>query len=106
MCSYLIIFAPPLFYQDIMYPKRVTFLPVQHFSVLSYSFSTVGRFEQHPANILEASYINLAFALLNSERQNQAMDVINGGLEILPLSYRLMHAKARLLLFKRQVKIS
>ena len=55
-----------------------------------------GDWEQHPANVLEASYINLSFALLHSGNSQEATEVLQEGLDLIPSSVRLKHACARL----------
>jgi len=59
------------------------------------------RDELHPANVLEASYINLAYALLHSDRPGQAVDALEEGRQLLPASVRLKHALARVHLFRK-----
>ena len=54
--------------------------------------------EQHPANVLEASYINLSFALLQKESQEEAFQALEEGLALMPSSLWLKHALARMLL--------
>ena len=62
--------------------------------------------EQHPANVLEASYINLSFALLKSRTVQEAIDVLQEGLELMPSSARLKHAFARLQLSLKRVDLA
>ena len=62
--------------------------------------------EQHPANVLEASYINLSFALLQSGTAQEAMDILQEGLDLMPSSARLKHALARLHLSQRRVDLA
>ncbi len=65
-----------------------------------------GQWEQHPANVLEASYINLSFALLQSGTSQEASDVLREGLELMPSSARLKHAFARLQLSLKRVDLA
>ena len=65
-----------------------------------------GQWEQHPANVLEASYINLSFALLQSGTSQEASDVLQEGLELMPSSVRLQHAFARLQLSLQRVDLA
>ena len=51
--------------------------------------------EQHPANVLEASYINLGFALRQSGSREDGIKVLEEGLALMPSSLRLKHALAR-----------
>jgi len=64
------------------------------------------RWEQHPANVIEASYINLAYALLKSQGYSGALDVLQEGLSLLPSSVRLKHALARLYLFAKRADLA
>jgi len=61
--------------------------------------------EQHPANVLEASYINLAYALLKSKGHQEALEVLQEGLALIPSSVRLKHALARLYLFRKRADL-
>ena len=54
------------------------------------------QWEQHPANVLEASYINLGFAWLQTGSPQEANEVLQEGLALMPSSVRLQHAFARL----------
>lgn len=58
--------------------------------------------EQHPANILEAAYINLAYATLKSKSYEEALGTLQEGMKLLPSSWRLKHALARLYLFRKR----
>ncbi len=64
------------------------------------------RWEQHPANVIEASYINLAYALLKSKGYQEAFDVLQEGLSLIPSSIRLKHALARLYLFRKRADLA
>jgi len=64
------------------------------------------RWEQHPANLIEASYINLACALLKSKGYQGAFDVLQEGLSLIPSSIRLRHALARLYLFRKNAVLA
>jgi len=64
------------------------------------------KWEQHPANILEAAYINLAYAVLNENGYSDAYDILQEGLRLLPSSARLKHALARLLLFNKRADLA
>ena len=68
--------------------------------------ATRGHWEQHPANVLEASYVNLSFALLQSGTAQEASDVLQEGLALMPSSVRLKHAVARLQLSQRRVDLA
>ena len=68
--------------------------------------ATQSHWEQHPANVLEASYINLSFALLQSGARQEASDVIEEGLALMPSSVRLKHAFARLQLSLKRVDLA
>ena len=68
--------------------------------------ATQAQWEQHPANVLEASYINLSFALLQLEKPQEASDVLREGLELMPSSARLKHASARLHLSLKRVDLA
>ena len=62
--------------------------------------------EQHPANVLEASYINLGFALMQSGTAREAIDVIEEGIALMPSSVRLKHALARSHLSLKRVDLA
>lgn len=62
------------------------------------------KWEQYPANILEASYINLAYATLKLKGIADAEKVIDEGTEVIPSSLRLKHARARLWLFQKKAR--
>ena len=62
--------------------------------------------EQHPANVLEASYINLSYALLRSGSVQDATQVLQEGLELIPSSVRLKHACARLHVSQSRVDLA
>ena len=62
--------------------------------------------EQHPANVLEASYVNLSFALLRSGSSEEAGEVIEEGLALMPSSMRLKHARARLHLWLNRADLA
>jgi hypothetical protein len=59
--------------------------------------------EQHPANVLEASYINLAYVTLKLKGVPEAHQVLEEGLSLIPSSVRLKHAKARLFIHSKDV---
>ena len=58
-------------------------------------FGAQERWEQRPANVLEAAYINLAYASLRLHGSDAAMDAFQEALELIPSSIRLKHALAR-----------
>ncbi len=64
------------------------------------------RWEQHPANVLETSYINLAYALLKSKGYGEAHQALQEGSELFPSSARLKHALARLYLFNKRADLA
>ena len=68
--------------------------------------ATQGLWEQHPANVLEASYINLSFAFLQSRTPQEASEVLQEGLALMPSSVRLKHALARLQLSLKRVDLA
>ena len=68
--------------------------------------ATQGHWEQHPANVLEASYINLSFASLQSGSSEEASEVLEEGLALMPSSVRLKHAFARLQLSLKRVDLA
>lgn len=65
-----------------------------------------GDWEQRPANVLEASYINLSFALLQSSSPQEASEVLQEGLSLMPSSVRLKHAVARLQISRKRVDLA
>ena len=62
--------------------------------------------EQRPANVLEASYINLSFALIQLGNTQEAGEVLQEGLALMPSSVRLKHAFARLQLSLQRVDLA
>lgn len=64
------------------------------------------RCEQHPANVIEAAYINLAYSILKSKGYEEALKVIEEGSELFPSSIRLRHALARFYIHKRRVDLA
>ena len=78
-----------------------TRLPASHLGV-----ATREKWEQHPANILEAAYLNLAYALLKDNGLSEAMDVLQEGLELIPSSVRLKHGLARFNLARRRADLA
>ena len=60
--------------------------------------------EQHPANVLEAAYINLAYAVLKFNGYTEAHEILKEGQSLIPSSSRLQHALARLYLFNKDAK--
>ena len=64
------------------------------------------KWEQHPANVLEASYINLAYAVLKGRNYAEAKEVLEEGLKLLPSSIRLKHALARLYLYIKRANLA
>ena len=62
--------------------------------------------EQHPVNVIEAAYINLAYAMLKSKGYDQALDVLEEGSELFPSSIRIKHGRARLYIHKRRVDLA
>ena len=64
------------------------------------------QWEQHPANTLEAAYINMAYALTKAKRIDAAVDALQEGLEVLPSSVRLKHALARLYLYRKRADLA
>ena len=62
--------------------------------------------EQRPANVLEASYINLSFALLQLGNTQEAGEALQEGLALMPSSVRLKHAFARLQLSLQRVDLA
>jgi len=64
------------------------------------------RWEQHPANVIEAAYINLAYALLKSNSYQEALNILEEGLSVIPSSIGLKHALARLYLFNKRADLA
>ena len=64
------------------------------------------KWEQFPANVIEASYINLAYGLLKSRTYEEALQTLQEGCELFPSSVRLKHALARLYLFKKRADLA
>ena len=51
--------------------------------------------EQHPANVLEASYINLSFALIRTGSREEAIQALEEGIALMPSSVWLKYALGR-----------
>ena len=64
------------------------------------------RGEQHPANVIEAAYINLAYAVLDCEGYEEALKVLQEGSQLFPSSIPLKHAMARLYLHKKRADLA
>ncbi len=64
--------------------------------------ATQEQWEQHPANLIEAGYINLAYALLQSGDARGSIDTLHEGLELFPSSVWLRYAQARLHLHEKR----
>ena len=64
------------------------------------------KWEQHPGNVLEASYINLSFAYLRTGSSQGASEVLEEGLALMPSSVRLKHAFARLRLSLKRADLA
>jgi mannose/cellobiose epimerase-like protein (N-acyl-D-glucosamine 2-epimerase family) len=64
------------------------------------------KWEQHPANVLEAAYVNLAYASAHQSGYDAAREVLDESLELMPSSVHLRHALARLHLWKRRADLA
>lgn len=62
--------------------------------------------EQHPANIIEAAYINLAYTILKFQGYEKALEILDEGIELFPNSIRLKHARARFFVHKKRVDLA
>jgi len=60
------------------------------------------RWEQHPANVIEGAYINLGYATAYASGYEAAQAVLEEGRELMPSSARIIHAMARLHLWKHR----
>ena len=60
--------------------------------------------EQHPANVIEAAYVNLGYALLKDGKLDQAKSALTEGLELMPSSVYLTNALARFYLYKKEAR--
>ncbi len=59
------------------------------------------KWEQNPANVIEACYLNLAYATLKHSGFDESLQILDEGIELLPSSVRLKHALARFYLFNK-----
>lgn len=64
------------------------------------------KWEQDPSNVLEAAYVNLAYAIARTEGYEAALGVFEEGRELMPSSARLLHALARLHLWGRHANLA
>jgi tetratricopeptide (TPR) repeat protein len=64
------------------------------------------RWEQHPANVLEAAYVNLAYAVGRMEGYEGAERVLREALELLPSSVQLRHALGRVYLARHRAPLA
>ena len=55
--------------------------------------------EQHPANVMEASYVNLNYAMVQSGSKEEAIQALQEGIDLMPSSPWLKLALARTYLF-------
>lgn len=78
-----------------------TRLPANHLGI-----ATREKWEQHPANILEAAYMNLAYVLFKNVGSSEAIDVLQESLELLPSSVRLKHGLARFNLARHRADLA
>jgi hypothetical protein len=62
--------------------------------------------EQTPANIIEAAYINLAYAVLKLEGSERSFEIVREGCELFNLSVRLKHAMARIYVNMKRVDLA
>ena len=62
--------------------------------------------EQHPANVLEAAYVNLGYAVAHERGHEAAKDVLEEGLELVPSSVYLRLALARLYLSQHRADLA
>jgi Tfp pilus assembly protein PilF len=69
-------------------------------------FSKRENWEQHPANVLEAAYVNLAYASAQVSGYDVAREVLEESLELMPTSVHLRHALARLHLWRRRADLA
>jgi hypothetical protein len=74
-------------------------LPENHFNFKQ-------KWEQKPANVLEAAYTNLAFAVLKQDGWKEAKEILDEGLSLYPSSIRLKHAIARLYLNQKHADLA
>jgi tetratricopeptide (TPR) repeat protein len=68
--------------------------------------ATREKWEQHPANVLEAAYVNLAYASAQQSGYDVAKEVLEESLELMPTSVHLRHAFARLHLWKQRADLA
>jgi Tfp pilus assembly protein PilF len=65
------------------------------------------KWEQRPANVLESSYINLAYAILRLRSSREALELLGKeALVLLPNSIRLKHAIARYYLHDKRADLA
>jgi mannose/cellobiose epimerase-like protein (N-acyl-D-glucosamine 2-epimerase family) len=69
-------------------------------------FSKRENLEQHPANVLEAAYVNLAYASAQVSGYDVAREVLEESLELMLTSVHLRHALARLHLWRRRADLA
>jgi Tfp pilus assembly protein PilF len=79
---------------------RLRLLPGHQF------FTQREAWEQHPANVLEAAYVNLAYATAHQTGYDAAREVLEESLELMPSSVHLRHALARLHMWKRRADLA
>jgi mannose/cellobiose epimerase-like protein (N-acyl-D-glucosamine 2-epimerase family) len=79
---------------------RLRLLPGHRF------FTKREKWEQHPANVLEAAYVNLAYASAHKCGYDAAREALEESLELMPSSVHLRHALARLHLWKRRADLA
>jgi tetratricopeptide (TPR) repeat protein len=68
--------------------------------------ATREKWEQHPANVLEAAYVNLVYASAQQSGYDVAKEVLEESLELMPTSVHLRHAFARLHLWKQRADLA
>ena len=69
-------------------------------------FARREEWEQHPANALEAAYVNLGYAVARERGQEASKCILEEGLELVPSSIYLRHALARLYLSQHRADLA
>jgi len=60
------------------------------------------KWEQHPANVIEAAYVNLGYSTARVAGYEAAQEVLEEGRELMPSSVQIIHALSRLHLSRRR----
>ncbi len=74
--------------------------------LLPWSRTRKVHWEQHPANVMEASYVNLNYAMVQSGSKEEAVQTLQEGIDLMPSSPWLKLALARTYLYLKRYDLA